>query len=74
MRQRQEIVTKIKYIHVENVEMKKECLDALVDIFRSGRATNSSTYITFTNTNLCGEGIISLSRMVDVSSKLQAFL
>ena len=71
MRQRQEIVTKIKYIHVENVEMKKERLDALVDIFRSGRATNSSTYITFTNTNLCGEGIISLSRLVDVSVELR---
>jgi hypothetical protein len=71
-----EIVTTMKGTHmlIMNVEMRKERLDALVDIFRSGRAAiNSCKNVTFTNTNLCGEGIISLSRLVDVSSKLQAF-
>jgi hypothetical protein len=65
------VVTDIERIQIENVEMKKERLDALVDIFRSGRATNSYTYITFTNTNLCGEGIVWLSKLVEFSSQLQ---
>ena len=67
------IVTEIGNIRIENVEMKKERVDALVDIFRSGRATNSITFLDFDNTNLCGEGIISLSKLVDVSSELQTF-
>jgi hypothetical protein len=59
-------------IGIENVEMKKERLAALVDIFRSG-ATNSIVDIAFDNTNLCDEGIISLSKLVDVSAELQYF-
>ena len=69
----QEIVTDVTYIQIKNVEMKKEHLAALVDIFRSGRATNSSTDVRFINANLCQEGIISLSKLVDVSSNLQEF-
>jgi len=62
--------SKIKRIYVENVEMKKERLAALVAMFVSGRATNSCTSFYFDNANLCGEGIRSLSELVDVSSKL----
>jgi hypothetical protein len=50
--------------------MKKERLAALVAIFRSGRATNSSTCLDFDNANLCEEGIVSLSKLVEVSSEL----
>ena len=70
-RKQLDIVTEdICSIQIENVETKKERLDALVAIFRSGRATNSSTTVEFINTNLCGEGIISLSKLVDVSLQL----
>jgi Ran GTPase-activating protein (RanGAP) involved in mRNA processing and transport len=67
------IVTEIGYKGITNVEMKKECLAALLAIFRNGSATNSnsSTDITFNNANLCGEGIVWLSKLVEVSSKLQ---
>ena len=67
------IVTEIDYIGITNVEIKKERLDALVDIFRSGRATNSSRFIQFINANLCGEGIVYLSELVEVSSQVQYF-
>jgi hypothetical protein len=66
-----ELVTNICGIQIENVEMTKERLAALVTILISGRATNSSMYVTFGNANLCSEGIISLSTVVDVSSELQ---
>jgi hypothetical protein len=66
-----ELVTNIQHIQIENVEMKKERLAALVAILISGRATNASTYVIFNNANLCSEGIISLSTVVDVSSELQ---
>ena len=65
------IVTEIERIQIENIEMTKERLGALVAIFISGRATNSSTCITFNNTNLCGEGIVYLSKMVDISDELE---
>jgi len=42
-------------------------------VFVSGRATNSSTDVNFNNANICGEGIIYLSKLVDVSSQLQTF-
>jgi hypothetical protein len=70
-RKQQEIVTDIRGIHIENVEMKKERIAALVDICRSGRATNSSTQVIFNNANICGEGIVCLSKLVDISSNLQ---
>jgi hypothetical protein len=70
-RQLRSIATQIQGISFENVEIKKERLAALVAVFRSGRATNTSKNITFFNSNLCEEGIISLSKLVDVSSELQ---
>jgi hypothetical protein len=65
-----ELVTNICGIKIENVEMTKDCLAALVAAF-SGRANSSSTYIQFHNANLCGEGILCLSKLVDVSYQLQ---
>jgi hypothetical protein len=64
------ILTKIEHINIENVEIKKERLAALVAMFLSGRATNSSTDVFFENVNLCVEGIMSLSKLVDVSPQL----
>ena len=61
-------------IHISNVEMKKECLAALVAIFRSGRATNLSKMITFRNTNLCGNCIAHLTKLVEASSMLYILL
>jgi hypothetical protein len=66
-------VADIGGIHIENAEMKKEHMAALVDIFHSGRATNISTHVLIINANLCGEGIIHLTKLVDVSSNLQQF-
>jgi hypothetical protein len=66
------IDTDISGIDVENVEIKKERLAALVAMFLSGRANNSSTMIQFDNTNICEEGIVCLSKLVDVSSNLQS--
>jgi hypothetical protein len=63
-------VFQIFLIHISNVEMKKECLAALVAIFRSGRAANLSKMITFRNTNLCGNCIAHLTKLVDASSML----
>jgi hypothetical protein len=68
------IVTKKKRyrtIHIENVEMSKERLATLVTTL-SGQV-NKTESIIFNNTNLCEEGIISLSKLVDVSSKLMEF-
>jgi hypothetical protein len=57
-------------IEIKNVEMKKERLATLVAILSNGRVTNSSTQIIFNNTNICEEGIIWLSKLIDVSSHL----
>ena len=65
-------IADISNIYVENVEMKKERLTALVDIIVSGRATNSCKNVTFSNTNLCGEGIVHLSKLVETSLQLQS--
>jgi hypothetical protein len=72
-RKQEEIVTEIHGIEIKNIEMKKERLAGLVAIFRNGGATNSSTYLYFYNANLCEEGIVWLSKLVDVSSNLQEF-
>ena len=70
-----ELVTDIyNIIQLENVEMKKERLAILVAMFVSGRANSSSTYIQFNNANLCAEGIISLSKLVDFSSQLHQLI
>jgi hypothetical protein len=63
-------VADICNIQFMNVEVKKERLAALVSFFCSGRNTNSSAYLHFDNANLCEEGIISLSKLVDVSLQL----
>jgi hypothetical protein len=70
---RKKNATDIRGIHIQNVEMKKFRLAMIVDICRRGGATNSSKCITFENANLCADGIISLSELVDVSSELQTF-
>ena len=63
--------SKIKRMYIENVEMKKERLATLVPILISGIATNSCYSVRFDNANLCEEGIVWLSKLVDASSKLQ---
>ena len=73
MKQLDNVTTDIRNIQIMNIEMKKEQLDALVAIFRSGRATNSRIFVNFHNANICADGIISLSELVDVSSELQVF-
>ena len=64
-------ITDIQLIRIVNVEMTKECLAALVAICRSGSVNNSFKFVNFNNANLCGEGIVWLSKLVDVSSQLQ---
>jgi Ran GTPase-activating protein (RanGAP) involved in mRNA processing and transport len=69
-------VADIGDIHIQNVEMKKERIAALVAIFQEECTTNldeSTIYIDFNNANLCGEGIIFLSKLVDACSELQFF-
>jgi hypothetical protein len=66
----EDFTTTIERIQIENVEMKKESLAALVAIFRSGRVNNSSGHVTFNNTNLCSLGIVWLAKLVDASSHL----
>jgi hypothetical protein len=66
------IVTKIAgTIHIQNVEMSKERLATLVTTL-SGQVNKTETII-FNNVNPCEEGIVSLSKLVDVSSQLQTF-
>jgi hypothetical protein len=72
-RKQKELITAISSIHIENVEIKMERIAALVAMFLSGRATNSSTQVIFDNANISGEGIVCLSKLVDVSSELQYF-
>ena len=70
----QDIVTDIECINIENVEITKERLAALVDICSSGIATNSSIDVMFNNANLCDKGIVWLSKLVEVSSQLQTLV
>jgi hypothetical protein len=72
-RKQQETGTDISGIHIENVEITRERLAALVDIIISGRASNSSMRVFFDSANICAEGIVCLSKLVDVSSELQLF-
>jgi hypothetical protein len=64
-------VTEISGIQIENVEITKERLAAVVAILSSGSVHNSCKFVNFENTNLCEEGIISMAKLVDVSSQLQ---
>jgi hypothetical protein len=72
-RKQKEIVTDIKHLQIMNIEMKEERLASLVAMFVSGRATNSSTQFFFSNTNICEEGFIWLSKLIEVSSTLECF-
>jgi hypothetical protein len=67
------VTTDINCIYSENIEIKKERLAALVAMLQNGRATISCTDVKLINTNLCEEGIVSLSKLVDVSYELQYF-
>jgi hypothetical protein len=72
MRQ-QDIVAEICDINIQNVEITRERLAALVDICNSGRANNSSTQAIFDNANICGEGIVWLSKLIEARSVLRCF-
>jgi hypothetical protein len=67
---RKKHATDIRDIHFENVEMTNFRLATIVDIIVSGRATNSCNGIKFNNANLCGEGIVNLSKLIDISDEL----
>jgi hypothetical protein len=62
-------VTDICDVEFFNVEITKESMLKLVAI---SSTTKSIEDIHFDNANLCEEGIVSLSKLVDVSSKLSA--
>ena len=62
-------VRQIGHVIIMNVEMKKERLATLVTAL-SGQI-NAAGIIEFNNTNLCGEGIVWLSKLVKVSSELR---
>jgi hypothetical protein len=62
-------VTDICDVKFVDVEITKESMSKLVTI---SSATKSIEDIHFNNANLCEEGIVSLSKLVDVSSKLRA--
>jgi hypothetical protein len=63
-------ITVINGICTWNVEITKERLGMLVAICRSGSVHNSCQFVNFNNSNLCPEGIVWLSKLVDVSSQL----
>jgi Ran GTPase-activating protein (RanGAP) involved in mRNA processing and transport len=65
------IVEDICDIQLENVEITKERMAALVEILSSGRATYSGDAVYFNNANLCGDGIKSLSKLVEACSELR---
>ena len=64
------LLTKYGTIEILNLEMTAEHLAALVTTFNNGRATDSIGVIRFINANICGQGIVYLSKLVDVSSKM----
>ena len=72
-RKQQELITDISRISIENVEIKKERLAALVAIILDGSVDISSAYVRFINAHLCGEGIVQLSKLVVASSNLKEF-
>jgi len=61
----------IQRIMIENIEITKEHMASLVTALSTQVNSNDEVhYITFNNINLCDKGIISLSKLVDDSSKL----
>jgi hypothetical protein len=67
----QEFVSKIEHIEITNAEIPNDHLAALVAIFRDRIATYSYTSLIFDNANLCGEGIKSVSELVDAISGMR---
>ena len=65
-----DLVVDIHHIKITNVEMRKERLAALAAKICNGSATNSCTFVDFDNANLCEEGIVYLSKLIDFSSQL----
>ena len=63
---------RIGSFRIENVEMRKETVAALVTSICGGSAINSIRDVSFINTNLCGDGIVSLSILVEQSLGLQS--
>ena len=72
-------VTKIRDMCIRNVEMTKERLAAIVALlsiqptFLRGTATNSCKVVIFDNVNLCEEGIMCLSKLIEISLELREF-
>ena len=64
-------VTNFCDIQIENVEIRKERLATLVTAL--SEQVNTTEFILFNNTILIQEGIVWLSKLVDVSSQLQTF-
>ena len=61
----------IQRIMIENIEITKEHMASLVTALSTQVNSNDQVhYIQFNNINLCDKGIISLSKLVDDSSKL----
>jgi hypothetical protein len=70
----QDIEIDIRKIQIENVEITKECLAVVVQICRCERVNNLYTSIVFCNANLCDEGIVFLSKLVDVSFEFNTLI
>jgi hypothetical protein len=70
---RKKHATDIRGIHIQNVELKNFRLAMIVDICRRGGATNSSTMFSFENANLCADGIMCLSKLIEISLELREF-
>jgi hypothetical protein len=62
---------KIRSIRFKNVEITKGRLATLVSAL--SEKANAINDVSFNNANLCEEGIVCLSKLVDVSSNLQEF-
>jgi hypothetical protein len=61
--------TKITNINISKIEMTKDVVDQLVRFLRG--QTSTLKFITFNNTNLCREGLISLSMLVEQCPALE---
>jgi hypothetical protein len=63
---------KIKNLSIDNVEMTKENIALMAQVCGE-RAINSIKKIQFLNNNLCADGMISLSKLVEQSVDLETF-
>ena len=64
---------KIKNLSIDNVEMTKENIALMAAQVCGERAINSIKKIQFLNNNLCADGMISLSKLVEQSVDLETF-